>query len=252
LRYLSNKKQLRSLGRRSSLRISILGIGKILDILRTSAASIFHAYAVGQKNVKKYTPGNAGSLNELPRGGALDPFPGGFRNSDRQVRTKLIRETALIIVHRVLTLPKITVKPALIPTVGQTKIPPFSRGIGTLEGVGCSKLFDLSHTIQYGVRYLLYDKAGGRVEPNMSVLTFDGEQVFQQRGLTGALLCEDGVLIRSHGKSLLGSEEKQCCLFRGGFSLSIYQGHLKLSESPVSSGQIPTCTAWLRGSRSQC
>ncbi len=86
----------------------------------------------------------------------------------------------------------------------------------------------------------------------MSVITFDRQQVFQQRRLTEALLCEDGVLIRSHGKSLLGTEEKLCCLFRGGFSLSIYQGHHKLSESPASSGQIPTCTAWLRGSRSQC
>lgn len=86
----------------------------------------------------------------------------------------------------------------------------------------------------------------------MSVVTFEGQQGFEQRGLTEAVLCEDGVLIRSYGKSLLGSEEKQCCLFRGGSSFSIYQGNLKLSESPASSGEIPTCAAWLRGSRLPC
>jgi hypothetical protein len=154
--------------------------------------------------------------------------------------------------RRVLTLPKITVKPALIPTVGRKKIRPFRREIGALEEVGSSKLFDRSHTVQYGVRYLLYDETGGQVELHMSVVTFDGQQGFQQCGLTVAPPCEDPVLIRSHRKSLLGSEEKQCCLFRGGFSFRIYQGNLKLSESPESSGQIPTCAAWLRGSRFQC
>ena len=114
---------------------------------------------------------------------------------------------------------------------------PFRRGIGTVEEVvGC----------------LLYDETGGRVELHMSVVTFDGEQGFRQRGLTEALLCEDPVLIRSHRKSLLGSGEEQYCLFKGGFSFNIYQGNLKLSESPESSGQIPTCVAWLRGSRFQC
>ena len=39
------------------------------------------------------------------------------------------------------------------------------KGNWDLGEVGCSKLFDLSHTIQYGVRYLLYDEAGGGVEP---------------------------------------------------------------------------------------
>lgn len=50
--------------------MSVLEIGKILDILRTFAVSIFHACAEGQKKtVRKYTLGNAGSLDELPRGG---------------------------------------------------------------------------------------------------------------------------------------------------------------------------------------
>jgi len=86
----------------------------------------------------------------------------------------------------------------------------------------------------------------------MSVVTFDGQHVFQQRELAEALLCVDGIPIPSLNESLLGSEGKKYCLFRGGFSFSIYQGHHKLSESPGSSGEIPTCMSWSRGSRFQC
>jgi hypothetical protein len=86
----------------------------------------------------------------------------------------------------------------------------------------------------------------------MGVVSFDGQDVFPQRGLAEALLCDDGVPIRRRGKSLLGSVKKECCLIRGGLSLGIYQGHPKLSESPASSGRMPTCVAWLQGSRSSC
>jgi hypothetical protein len=71
----------------------------------------------------------------------------------------LIRETALIIVHQVLTLLKITVKPALIPMPGETKIRSFRRETGTSEEAGCLELFDLSRTIKCGVRNLFYDDA---------------------------------------------------------------------------------------------
>jgi len=154
--------------------------------------------------------------------------------------------------HQVLTLLEITVKPALFPIAGQTKIRSFRREIGTSEEEGCLKLFDLSRTIPYGVRNLLYDDAGGRMEPHMSVVSFDGQDVFPQCGLAEALLCDDGVPNRSHGKSLLGSEKKECCLIRGGLSFSIYQGYPKLSESPPSSGRTPTCVARLQGIRSSC
>ncbi len=128
----------------------------------------------------------------------------------------------------------------------------FRREIGTSEEAGFLELYDLSCTIQYGVRNLLYDDAGGPVEPHMSVVLFDAQDVFPQRGLAEALLCDDGVPIRSYGKSLIGSEKKECCLIRGGLSFSISQGHPKLNESPASSGRMPTCMAWLQGSRSSC
>jgi hypothetical protein len=86
----------------------------------------------------------------------------------------------------------------------------------------------------------------------MGIVFFDGQDVFPQRGFAEALPCDDGVPIRSHGKSLLGSEKKECCLIRGGRSYNIYQGHPKLGESPASSGRMPTCVAWLQLSRSSC
>jgi len=86
----------------------------------------------------------------------------------------------------------------------------------------------------------------------MAVVSFDGQDVFPQCGLAEALLSDDRVPIRSYGKSLLGSEKKECCLISGGLSFSINQGHPKLSESPASSGRMPTCVAWLQGSRSSC
>jgi hypothetical protein len=118
--------------------------------------------------------------------------------------------------HWVLTLLKITVKPSLIPIAEQTKMRSFRRGIGTSEEVGCLKQFDLSRSIRYGVPNLLYDDAGGRVELLMSVVSLDGRGVSLKYGFAEALLCDDGVPIRSHGKSLLGSEKKECCLTRGG------------------------------------
>ena len=154
--------------------------------------------------------------------------------------------------HPVLTLLKITDKPALFPIAGQTKMRSFRREIGTSEEAGCLEPFDLSCTIQYGVRNLQYDDAGGGVEPHMSIVSFDGQDVFSQRGLAEALLCDDGAPIRSYGKSLIGSEKKECCLIRGGLSFSISQGHPKLNESPANSGRMPTCMAWLEGSRSSC
>ena len=182
----------------------------------------------------------------------LDPFPDRFRNDDSRLQDRADQKRLpQYCTSQVLTLLRITVKPALFPTLGRTKIRSFRRGIGTSEEVGLSKLFDLSHTIQYGVRNLLYDEVGARVEPHMSVVTFDELHVFQQRGLAEALLCEDGVPIRGHDKSLLGSANKEC-LFRGGFGLNIHEGHNKLRESPASLGQILTCMTWLQGSRSQC
>ncbi len=86
----------------------------------------------------------------------------------------------------------------------------------------------------------------------MGVVSFDGQDLFPQRGIAEALPCDDGVPIRSHGKSLLGSVRKECCLIRSGLSFSIYQGHPKLSEGPASSGGMPTCVAWLQRSRSSC
>ncbi len=86
----------------------------------------------------------------------------------------------------------------------------------------------------------------------MSVVSFDGHDGFPERGFAEALLCGEEAPIRSHGKSFLGSEKKEGCLFRGGSSFCIYQGRHKLSESPASSGQIPTCMTWLRVSSSQC
>jgi len=58
---------------------------------------------------------------------------------------------------------------------------------------------------------MLYDDAGGRVEPPMGVVPFDGQDVFPQRGLAGALLCDGGVPIRGHGRFLLSTEKKECC-----------------------------------------
>jgi hypothetical protein len=144
--------------------------------------------------------------------------------------------------HWVLTLLKIAVKPSLIPIAEQTKIRSFRRGIGTSEEVSCLKLFDLFRTIQYGVRNLLYDNAGGGVEPLMSVVSFDGRVVFLKYGLAEPPLYDDGVSIRSHDKSLLGSEKKQCCLISGGPSFSIYQGHAKLTESRRA--QVECRVAW--------
>ncbi len=86
----------------------------------------------------------------------------------------------------------------------------------------------------------------------MGVVSFDGQDVFPQRGFAEALPCDDGFPIRSHSKSLLGLEKEECCLIRGGLSFSIYQGDPKLSESPASSGRMPTCVAWLQGSRFSC
>jgi hypothetical protein len=131
------------------------------------------------------------------------------------------------------------------------KIRSFRKEIVTSE-VSCLKLFDLSRSIRYGVSNLLYDDAGGRVEPLMSVVSFDGRGVFLKYGLAEALLCDDGVPIRSHGKSSLGSEKKECCLTRGGLSFRTHEGQPKLSESPANSSRMPTCTAWLQGSRSSC
>ena len=84
------------------------------------------------------------------------------------------------------------------------------------------------------------------------VVSFDGQNVFLRYGLAEPLPCDDGVPIRSHGKSLLGVEKKGCCLIRGGLSFSNYQGHRKLSESPASLCRMLICTAWLHGSRSPC
>jgi hypothetical protein len=126
------------------------------------------------------------------------------------------------------------------------------RGIEASDEAGCLKLFDLSRTMQFGVRNMLYEDAGGRVEPPMGVIPFDGQDVFPQRGFAEALLCDGGVPIRGHGKFLLSTEKKVCCLIRVGPSFSIYQGHSKLSDSPASSGRMPTCTAWLQGNRSSC
>jgi hypothetical protein len=81
---------------------------------------------------------------------------------------------------------------------------------------------------------------------------FDGQDVFPQRGLAEALVRDDGVPIRSHGKSLLGSEKKECCLIRGGLSSSIHHGHAKLSERRANSGRMPTCVVWSKGSSSSC
>ncbi len=86
----------------------------------------------------------------------------------------------------------------------------------------------------------------------MGVVPFDGQDVFPQCGLAEALLCDGGFPIRGHGKFLLSIEKKECCLIRVGPSFSIYQGHSKLSESPASSGRMPTCTAWLPENRSSC
>jgi hypothetical protein len=86
----------------------------------------------------------------------------------------------------------------------------------------------------------------------MGVVSFDGHDVFPQRGFAEAPLCDDGVSLRSHGKSLLGAEKKECYLIRRRLSFSICQGHPKLNESPASSGRMPTCVPWLQGSRSSC
>ena len=86
----------------------------------------------------------------------------------------------------------------------------------------------------------------------MGVVSFNGQDVFPQRGFAEAPLCDEGGPIQSHGKSLLGSKKKECCLIRGALSFSISQGHPKLNESPASSGRMPTCMAWLQGSRSSC
>src|SRR6267378_4265975 len=69
---------------------------------------------------------------------------------------------APIIVHRVFTLLKITVKPALIPIGGRAKIRSFRREIGTSEEASCLELPDLSRTIKYGVRNLHYNDADER------------------------------------------------------------------------------------------
>jgi hypothetical protein len=154
--------------------------------------------------------------------------------------------------HQVLTLLKITVKPALFPIAGQTKMLSFRREIGTPEEAACIELFDLSCTIKYGVRNLLYDDAAGGVEPHMSVVYFDGHDGFPERGFAEALLCDYGVPIRSYGKSLLGSEKKECCFARGRPSFSIYQRRPKLNESPANLGRMATCLARLEGSRPSC
>jgi hypothetical protein len=128
----------------------------------------------------------------------------------------------------------------------------FRREMGTPEEVGYLKPFDLSRTKQDGVRNLLHDDVGVRVEPHMGVASFDGQDVFPQCGRGEALLCDEGVPIRSHGKSLLSSEKKERRLIRGGLSFSIYQRHTKLSENPASSGRRPTCVSWLQGSTTSC
>ena len=46
------------------------------------------------------------------------------------------------VAHRVLTLLKFTVKPALIPIAEQTKIRSFTREIGTSQEAGYLELFD--------------------------------------------------------------------------------------------------------------
>jgi len=63
------------------------------------------------------------------------------------------------------------------------------RGIEASDEAGCLGLFDLSRTKQFGVRNMLYDDAGGRLEPPMGVVPFDGQGVFPQRGLAEALSC---------------------------------------------------------------
>jgi hypothetical protein len=124
----------------------------------------------------------------------------------------------------------------------------FGREIGTSEEAACLELFDFSCTIKYGVRNLLYDDAGGGAEPHMSVVYFDGHDGFPQRGFAEALLCDDEVPSRSHGKSLLGSEKKECCFTRGRPSFSISQRRAKLNESPANLGRIPTCVSRLQES----
>jgi hypothetical protein len=86
----------------------------------------------------------------------------------------------------------------------------------------------------------------------MGVVRFDGQDVFPQRGLAEALLCDGEVAIRSHSKFLLSTAKKECCLITVGPRFSIYQGNPKLSESPANLGRMPTCTAWLAGIRSSC
>ncbi len=86
----------------------------------------------------------------------------------------------------------------------------------------------------------------------MGVVPFDGQDVFPQRGLAGILLCDGEVPIRSHGKFLLSTKKKECCLISVGPSFSIYQGHPQMSESPASAGRMPTSMALLQGNRSSC
>jgi hypothetical protein len=126
------------------------------------------------------------------------------------------------------------------------------RGIEASDEAGCLRLFDLSRTKQFGVRNMLYDDAGGQLEPPMGVVPFDGKGVFPQRGRAEALLSDGGFPIRGYGKFLLSAEKRVCCSIRVGPSFGVYQGHHKLSESPATSGRMPTCTAWLQGNRSSC
>jgi len=62
--------------------------------------------------------------------------------------------------------------------------------------------------MQYDVPNLLYDDAARGLRPPMGVARFDGQDVFPQRGFPEDLVCDDGVPIRSHGKSFWLREKR--------------------------------------------
>jgi hypothetical protein len=55
---------------------------------------------------------------------------------------------------------------------------------------------------------MLYDDAGGRLQPPMGVLPFDGQDVFPQRGLAEAVRCDGGLQFEATASSCLAQRKK--------------------------------------------
>ncbi len=113
---------------------------------------------------------------------------------------------------QVLTLLKITVKPALFPITGQTKMRSFRRGIGISEEAECLELFDLPARYSMASPTCCMTMRAEELGAPMGVVRFDAKDVFPQREFAEDLVCDDGVPIQSHGKCLARLREKRVLL----------------------------------------